>query len=79
MSRVVISEEELLNLLNQEISKDEAVASCSISGIYKLKKEVKDACNWAVVFFSSPRVPLSVSEPRIQEIVAKIQPHYNVQ
>lgn len=79
MSRKIVSESQLLDLLNQEIKKTPEVEKCRISGIYKLKKQTEGACNWAVVYFSSPYVPLSVSEPEVRRIVEKIQPLYNLQ
>lgn len=80
MSRKIISEQELVELLNREISKSPGVDNCRISGVYKLKKKpVESACNWSVVYFSSPTTPLDVAQTEIRKIVEKIQPLYNVQ
>lgn len=79
MSRKIITEAQLLDLLNREIKNTPEVEKCRISGIYKLKKQKEDSCNWAVVYFSSPAIPLSVAEPKVRSIIEKIQPLYNLQ
>ena len=80
MNRKTISEQELVELLNREISNTPEVDKCRISGIYKLKKRAdENRCNWSVVYFSTPpSTPMAEAETRIRQIVARMQPLYNV-
>ena len=78
MERKEISEEELLILLNAELSKHNEMNQVIFTSIERLAKPDHAGCNWSKARVKSSRVPHYVAAPITGEIVAEARKKYNV-
>jgi hypothetical protein len=78
MKRKEVSEEELLILLNAELSKHNEMNQVIFSSIERLAEPDRTGCNWSKAHVKSSRVPHHVTAPITGEIVALARKKYNV-
>ena len=74
--REEVSEEELLAILNEELSKHAELRKCSFISIQRAKLD-KSGCNWSAAVRSSG-APHYISAPVTGKIVSEAQKKYNV-
>ena len=78
MERKEVSEEELLILLNAELSKHNDMNQVVFTSIERLEEPDRTGCNWSMARIKSSRVPHYVAAPITGEIVAEARKKYNV-
>ncbi len=78
MERKEVGEEELLILLNAELSKHNEMNQVVFTSIERLAKPDRTGCNWSKAHVRSSRVPHYVAAPITGEIVAEARKRYNV-
>ena len=77
-NRKLVSEEELLKLLNSQLAEDEDCRDCRFTSIERLAEEDKDGCNWYMATLRCSGVPGQVCMPTATRIVARAKEKYNV-
>jgi hypothetical protein len=78
MEREELSEEELLILLNRELSKHNDMNQVVFSSIERLAEPDRTGCNWSMARVKSGRVPHHVVAPVTGQIVSEARKKYNV-
>ena len=78
MERKEVSEEELLVLLNGELSKHNDMSKVSFASIERLAKPDSTGCNWSKAIVRSGGVPHYVTAPVTGGIVSEARKKYNV-
>jgi hypothetical protein len=78
MERKEVSEEELLMLLNAELSKHNEMNQVVFTSIERLAEPDGAGCNWAKAHVKSSRVPHYVAAPVTGQIVAEARKKYNL-
>ena len=78
MERKEVSEEELLILLNADLSKHNEMSQVMFTSVERLATPDRTGCNWSKAHVKSSRVPHHVSAPITGEIVAEARKKYNV-
>jgi hypothetical protein len=80
MERELVSEEELLSILNKEFSKYEECENCKFAGVVKLAEADKDGCNWSLANVSvrCSGVPEKKCHPFAVSVVAEAGKRYNI-
>ena len=71
-----VSEEELLAILNEELSRHAELRKCSFISIQRTKPD-KSGCNWSAAVRSSG-APHYISAPVTGKIVSEARKKYNV-
>jgi hypothetical protein len=74
--RKEVSEDELLTILNEELSKHAELRKCSFVSIQRSEPD-KTGCNWSAEAKSSG-APHYISAPVIGKIMAEARKKYNV-
>ncbi len=74
--RKEITEEELLELLNLELKKDQELIDCRITSVQWHEKD-GTGCNWSAGLRTSG-VPAEIFKPQVDQIVAKFMAGYNL-
>ncbi len=75
-TREEVSEDELLTILNEELSKHAELRKCSFVSIQRSEPD-KKGCNWSAGVRSSG-VPHYISAPITGKIMAEARKKYNV-
>ncbi len=78
MGRTVLSEEELILLLNGELSKHEECNDCHFIGIVKLRNYDEGGCNWSSVNLRCSGIPADICKPTADEIICEAKTKYNI-
>jgi hypothetical protein len=78
MERKEVSEEELLMLLNAELSKHNEMNQVIFSSIERLAVPDRTGCNWSKARVKSSRAPHHITAPITGEIVAEARKKYNM-
>lgn len=80
MERILVSEEELIEILNKELRKREDSEGYSFSpGVMRLRDKDKDGCNWSTsVKFRGSGVPVIAMADVAKWIVAEARKKYNL-
>lgn len=76
-TRKKVSEEELLTILNEELSKHAELRKCSFISIHRSKAD-RTGCNWSVELRSSG-TPHYISAPITGKIMTEAQKKYNLE
>ena len=81
MERNIIPEEELISILNKELSKYEECENCRINGVIKLAEEDRDGCNWsrAGVKLHCSGGGVGICESFASKVIYKVGEKYNVE
>jgi hypothetical protein len=79
MERILVTKDELVELLNKELSKREDSEGYSFtSGILRLQDKDKNGCNWSGGTLRGSGVPTKPMEPAAVHIVAEAKKKYNL-
>jgi hypothetical protein len=78
MERKEVSEEELLGLLNSELSNHSDMRKVSFVSVERLPKPDSTGCNWSTARVKSSGVPHYISAPITGTIVAESKKKYNL-
>lgn len=79
MERKIISEEELLSILNNELSKYEECRNCRFDNPpLKLMEPDKDGCNWSTIYMRCSGVSSDICWQFADRIVFEARKKYNI-
>jgi len=78
MERKLVTEEELIAVLNQELHKTENPEDYRFENIIRLVDKDKDGCNWSEVFVRGSGVPVKAVLPLADRIVHEAKKKYNL-
>lgn len=78
MERIVLSEEELILLLNGELSKHEECNDCRFVGIVKLRDKDEGGCNWSNANLRCSGVPTEICKPVAERVICEAKAKYNI-
>ena len=79
MDRKIVSENELLEILNKEFSKYPDYSQCRFIDMgYKLTELDKDGCNWSRANFKCSGVPVEACSQIAARIVTEAKKKYNL-
>lgn len=77
MARVSVSQDQLLNWINAELSKHEECGDCRVTSIIRLKGEDEDGCNWSSVNLRCSGVPADICYPVANQVIAEAKMKFN--
>jgi hypothetical protein len=79
MERILVSVEELLSILNSELSSHEEFKNCRFeTPPMKLLTPDEDGCNWSTIQIRYIGVSSEVGRPVVERIVAQARKRYNI-
>ena len=79
MERKFISVEELLSILNSELSKYEEFKNCRFENPpMKLLIPDEDGCNWSTIQIRYEGVSAEAGRPIVERIIARARKKYNI-
>jgi hypothetical protein len=74
----LVSEEELVAILNEELAKHEAYERCQFIDIKMLRDENSEGCNWYEAELRGGGVPIEICKTDAHRIVYEAMKKYNV-
>lgn len=78
MERELVTEEELIAILNKELRKYEEYNDCQFESMLILKGYDPSGCNWSSTKVRCSGIPAEVCEPITSRIVADAMKKYNI-
>ncbi len=79
MERTLVSGDELVKILNEELAKYEECKDCSFHAPpFKLVEPHKDGCNWSTINLRCSGVPHEICSPFANRVVTEAQQKYNL-
>ena len=78
MGRQSVSEDELLEWINSELSKDEQCNDCSFISVTRLRDEAPDGCNWSDAQLRCSGVSTQVCAPIAKSIIDQARKQFNI-
>jgi hypothetical protein len=78
MERELVSEEELISILNSKLSEYDECKECSFEGILKLAEEDKDGCNWSNANVRCSGVAMEICLQFAERISFEAKQKYNI-
>ena len=81
MERKIVSEEDLISILNGELSKFDECKGCQFHSVSKLQVSDKDACNWSSsdVILRCGGVPAEICAKFTPKIIDAVRKKYNLE
>ena len=79
MEREVISETELVRIINDNLAATEAASECKFSGVYTLREPNENGCNWSVGVFRRGNTPVEICGPVVARVTRELQGKYNIE
>jgi hypothetical protein len=79
MERMLVSEQELLRILNEELKKVEDSEGYRFgNGVLRLTDTDEDGCNWSTVYLRGSGVPVELMAATAARIVTEARKKYNI-
>lgn len=78
MERKSVSQEELLEWINSELSKHEECNGCRFTSVMRLSAENEAGCNWTSANLRCSGVPADVCYPISNKIIAQAEVKFNI-
>ena len=79
MERKIVSEEELISILNGELSKFGECKDCQFYHVSKLQESDNDGCNWSSeVMLRCSGVPVKICQKFAHRIINEARKKYNL-
>lgn len=79
MERQLVSEIELIKILNAELAKYEECKNCHFDAPpVRLVEPDKDGCNWSTIYLRCSGVPAEICAPFSERIVLDAKKKYNL-
>ena len=79
MDRETISKDKLIQLINIEIGKIPEISDCEVSGIYLLREQDENGCNWSPAYYKNGQLPAEKSAPLVGRVISDLQNMYNIE
>lgn len=79
MEREEVSRDELLKILNEELSKYEECEDCKFSRVVQLARPDSEGCNWSNrLYLRCSGRPSKLCEPFAQNVINEARKKYNL-
>jgi hypothetical protein len=78
MEREILTEADLVQIINDELASTEAAAECRFSGVYSLQEPDESGCNWSMGTYIAGGIPAEISAPVVARVVSELQRKYNI-
>jgi hypothetical protein len=78
MERNLVTERELLSLLNKELQKYNECTTCQFISVFKLVEYDETGCNWSTPSIISCGVPIEIYKHIVDRIVFEAMTKYNI-
>lgn len=78
MERILVTEEELLAILNRELHKTEKAEDYRFENVIRLTDKDKDGCNWCEVFIRGSGVHVEPILRKVDLIIYEVKKKYNL-
>jgi hypothetical protein len=80
MERELVSNEELVSILNEKLSKYEECENCRFNGIIELAEEDKEGCNWSTAssIITCSDGGTEICYPYAARVVSEVGKKYNI-
>jgi len=78
MNRVLLTEKELIDILNNELHRKESSKDYNFENVIRLKNLDKNGCNWTEVFIRGSGVPVKPILPLIDKIIFEAKKKFNL-
>lgn len=78
MDREIVTEERLVELINERLASTEAASDCRFSGVYRLRELDANGCNWSQGVFNSGGIPPEVCSPVVNSVIRSMREIYNI-
>ncbi len=83
MARLVVSRQEILQWIAEELAKREECSQCKAPSIGKISPPDSDGCNWSVQYFRVTGVPaescMTTCRPVMDKIILRAQAKFNIE
>lgn len=79
MVRKIVSQEQLLALLNNELHAHAECSQCRFTSVQKLADIDNIGCNWSHANLNCSGQPTAICRPVAEQVLAKAKEAYNVQ
>jgi hypothetical protein len=78
MERKLVTEKELISLLNEKLRDHEECNNCQFTSILKLREHDSTGCNWSSPRLRCSGVPVEICRPFAESVIANAKTKYNV-
>lgn len=78
MARKLVSERELVEILNQRIHKFEECGPCELGGVMRLRGTDESGCNWSPPGLRSSGQPSEICAPIAARVVREAMAEFNL-
>ena len=79
MERELISEAELVQIINEKLAATDAASECEFSGVYTLRELDDEGCNWSMGAYRSGNTPVEICGPVVDKVIREVQGKYNIE
>lgn len=73
-----VSQDELLEWINLELSKYEECNDCRVTSVVRLKGEDENGCNWSSKNLNCSGIPADVCSPVANKVIAHAKMRFNL-
>jgi hypothetical protein len=79
MRRIVVSQENIISWLNDEIAKHEECIDCRVTSITRLEEQGEDGCNWVAKNLRCSGTITRVCQPVLEQVIAQARAKFNIE
>ena len=79
MDREIVSDAQLVELINASLAATEAASHCTYDDVFALQEPDEDGCNWSPGYFSPGGDSPEVCVPVAARVVREMQAKYNLE
>ena len=78
MPRIVVSEEELLQILNARLQAHDECTDCRFTSVVRLQEQQSDGCNWSTANLRCSGTPASACMPIARAVITEVAETHNL-
>jgi len=78
MPRKVVSEEELLQILNARLQAHDECTNCQFTSVVRLKEQQANGCNWSTAALRCSGTPASLCAPTARVVITEVAETHNL-
>ncbi len=78
MDRKDVSDQELVEIINDELKKHEKCEECRVNGIMSLTEPDPEGCNWSEPYVTCSGTPAEICQPIAAQVISKLRAEYNL-
>jgi len=78
MPRKIVSEQELLQILNGRLQAHDECANCRFTSVVRINEQLADGCNWSTANLRCSGTPASLCAPIASSVIAEVAQTHNL-